>query len=616
LFKSACFFCCFTCLGLNLFASAESDSTYLFYLYGHGLRLTEQKADSILYYSEYIGISAEKIHYAKGRIFSLRLKGFFYESKSEFEKAIDYYLQTLAEARRQGTVDYQISALTDLAAVYTSDLNRPEKAKEVYLECLELKKKMNDPSSLVSSYTNLSAIYNRLGLYDSSLILLKEGLRLGLPLEASGQEDLGSLYNNMGNTYFLKKEYKKALPYFEKNYKSHRLTNNLDDLWLDELNLADTYSEIGQFDSASQFSQQTLDIARQLHSTSKESDSYSVMARLFQHEGDYKKAYESLKKWYELDTSLVNADSYKVIAELQEKFNARERENEKLLLQAEVAQQKFNNRIILMTAIGLLITGAFALIAFMIKRRANEKLKKTNDLVLQQNEKLAELNQEKNSLISIVSHDLSTPFASIGMWTQVFERESLHKDHQKALDKILQSTRDGEQMIRHILHVEREEANRLDTDLEVFELRRFTEDIMENFVALAGKKNIELILHAPETPVNLKSDKDLLARIFGNLISNAIKYSLQDKKIWVIIAEEKASISIRIKDQGQGIRKSEMSYLFAKYGKLSARPTRDEESTGLGLWIVKRIVEELQGRIYCESEWGSGTVFIVEFPKA
>jgi signal transduction histidine kinase len=131
---------------------------------------------------------------------------------------------------------------------------------------------------------------------------------------------------------------------------------------------------------------------------------------------------------------------------------------------------------------------------------------------------------------------------------------------------------------------------------------------------MAQKKRI--VLHA-ETGKKLYilSDRYLVGRIFENLLSNAIKYTPQGRNVWLYLSEDQDTISIKVRDEGVGIEKEELPYLFSKYSKLSSRPTDGEASNGLGLSIVKRIVEEINGRITCESEVGKGSVFTVVLKK-
>jgi signal transduction histidine kinase len=111
------------------------------------------------------------------------------------------------------------------------------------------------------------------------------------------------------------------------------------------------------------------------------------------------------------------------------------------------------------------------------------------------------------------------------------------------------------------------------------------------------------------------SDKNLLSRIFENLLSNAIKFTPAGKNVWLSVAEENDAIRIQVKDEGIGIAKDELHRLFSKYSKLSSTTTDGEKSTGLGLSIVKRIVDELNGSVYCESENGKGSLFTVVLKK-
>ena len=599
----------------------QADTTGLSRVYYRAMHLTEAQTDSIAYYANYFNHLYLKGHYPKAKAMALRLTGYYYENKSDYRRAVDYYLQTLDEARKLGDIENQINSLTDLAVNYT-ELKQPQKAKEVYLECVKLNRERGDASSLVTSYINLAPLYSHLGLYDSAIIILKEGLRIGKPLEAKGLEDLSNLYNNLGQAYYYLKNYDEAIANFKGNFLRHQraaaqsLTGKAT-LWFDVLNLADAYTQKGMLDSAAKYADSSMSLARLLESKGKQSDTYHILSELAYRRGEYKKAWEYQSDWYNLDTAIVNGETYKAIAELEEKYEARERENEKLVLQGEVTQQKFHSRIMMIMTISLLLVAIAAAMAFLTKRKVNRKLQATNDLVMRQNERLSELNYEKNSLISIVSHDLSTPFASIGMWSQLLqtETENLTPEQKKALSRIEQATNYGEKLIRHILDVEKAETNQHKLRLENLDLRIFTESIVEDFLPTATKKNIQLHLDCVHKSLYFLSDRQLLSRMLENLLSNAIKYTSAGKQVWISVSEEKDAVSIKVRDEGVGIEPDELPHLFSKYSKISSQPTNGETSTGLGLAIVKRIVEELNGEISCESSVGKGSVFTVVLKK-
>jgi signal transduction histidine kinase len=610
----------FILLIINSTLFGQVDSFALETTYYRAMHLSENKVDSIRYYADYVARGNANGAWPPATIMSLRLYGFYYENKGEYSKALTYYYDALAGARKSGDIERQTEVLTDLAAVYTQDMKQPQKAKDLYRECVRLHKQLGDGHSLVNSYVNLGAIYSRLGLYDSALLFLFEGLRIGKPYEARGEEDLTSLYNNIGNAYYYLKRYDEAIVYFKNNYVhdlSGHAPSRLADVWLDVLNLADAYTEKKAFDTAARYADSSLSLARELDSRSKQSDSYQILAKLAQRKGDFKRAWEYQGKWYTLDTALINSETYKAVAELEQKYEARRRENEKLVLQAEVVQQKFHTRIMMITASSMLLIAIAAAIAFVIKRRANQKLQSTNDLIVRQNERLSELNYEKNSLISIVSHDLSTPFASISMWQQLLqnEKDNLSPSQKKALDRIGQATTYGEKLIRHILDVEKAQTNQNKIQLENLDLRIFTESVLDDFVPAAAQKDIQLHLDCPNRSIYFLSDRQLLARMLENLLSNAIKYTGSGKNVWISVSDEKDAVSIKVRDEGVGIQADELPHLFAKYSKISSKPTAGEASTGLGLAIVKRICEELNGQISCESDLGKGSVFTVILKK-
>jgi signal transduction histidine kinase len=608
-------YCLFTlALVCSCLAYSQADTTHLKKLYDRCLDFNEEKVDSIKYYAAFIEKEAERLKFKKGPVLSTRLRGLYEDLNNNYGKAIEYYLQSLEEARKLRAVEYEMSALSDLAIVYSA-IKEPAKAKEFYILCAEMVKARGEVSSLVNTYNNLAVIYTQLQQYDSARILLNEAVRIGKP--HPGNIDLTSIYNNLGNVNFREKKYDDAITYFRRNYFKHQAENNSAGLWVAVLNIADVFIEKKMFDSASLYTDLAMKLAVQLGSKSKEADSYSILAKLHEYRGDYNKAYKYLKDWYSLDTAIVHTETYRTIAELQERFNAREREAENNLLLARVEKEIIRTRWLISLAIALGIIGILIAVGLINKRRANQRLQATNDLIIQQNEKLSELNHEKNSLISIVSHDLNTPFATIQIWSRILGNDAgnLTAEQLKALDKIIQASTYGEEMIGRILDIEKTDIGEHKMQLENFDLTIFAEQVIDGFRHVAAEKNIHLHSELPGKKLYILSDRQLVSRICANLLSNAIKYTPRGKNVWISVNDLQDAISIKIRDEGVGIEKDELPYLFSKYSKISSQPTEGEPSTGLGLSIVKRIVEEINGKIFCESEPGEGTLFTVILKK-
>lgn len=596
---------------MNAFAQ-RADTNYLKSLYDRCLDFSENQLDSLAYCADFISERSHQINFIKGDVLSLRLKGLYHDMLGNYQKAIDYYLQSLAAAQKINGLEYEVAALSDLAILY-SHIKQPEKAKGMYLKVVSLTKERGYVGSLMTTYGNLGAIYNQVDQPDSALFYLQEGERVGKLYERNG--DFSTLYNNIGNVYFKKRQYQRSLAYFMLNKQQHLSDSSLSSLWIDYLNMADVFIEMKRYDSAQWYANHVLDIAISLGSKSKESDSYSLLAKLYARKKEYQQAYDYLQKWYALDTSLVNLETNNTIAGLQERYDAQKRQRDNELLRLEIEKQRLYMKLTIYLAIAIFIIAALVAFSLIQKRRINKKLKEVNALITNQNNKLTKLNFEKNSLISIVSHDLATPFASIKMWGQVLQQTNvkLDADEQKAVDRIMQSAARGEELIKNILDVEKVETNTHTLNLESFDIDLLVKSIVDDFKPAAAGKNISL--HYTSSPVVIISDKQLINRICGNLISNAIKFTPHGKAVYISVDVEKENIFLRVKDEGVGIKADELPLLFSNYSRLSSRPTNGEPSNGLGLAIVKRIVQELNGSIYCESEEGEGSLFTVVLRK-
>ncbi len=599
--------CCVITLA-PLFLAAQQDTQYVKDLYDRVLEFDESKLDSFSHYISQIDQLSKRLKFDKGDVLSERLRGIQAEYAGDYQGAISHYLNSLDISRKNGWENYEDCALGDLGIVYTN-IKNPAKAKDYYKQALDLSVKRGEAYSIVNSLTNLGAICNMMHEPDSALLYLDSAS--AYTRRFPEVTDLVSLRNNLGNAWFAKKDYPRALAFFRENYQQNLRTGDSAQLWYDVLNMGDVMIEMKRFDSAGIWIDRAMRLAVHQGSRRKVADVELLKSKYHERTGNYRKAFASLKEWSVIDTSLVNAETRQTLLEMEERFKTRQREQENRLLQTQVEAAKFRSRNLL---IGLLSAASLAVISgifLYLNQKKNRKLEEKNALIEAQNEKLADLNAEKNSLISMVSHDLHTPFTTIQMWTQVLEsgRDNWPEDEKKAISRIQQAAENGAQMISRVLDVEGSDVNRRRIQLENIDVAGLLRDLAKAYGLDASAKELTIIAPGNDHPIHILSDRQLLERAIANLLSNAIKYSPSGGSIWLEAEAQSGSVLIRVRDEGPGISKDDQRKLFRKYTQASSRPTAGEKSTGLGLYIVRRIMDELQGDVSCRSDIGQGTEF-------
>lgn len=150
--------------------------------------------------------------------------------------------------------------------------------------------------------------------------------------------------------------------------------------------------------------------------------------------------------------------------------------------------------------------------------------------------------------------------------------------------------------------------------MEVFNPTELLENSINSFKAIALEKQITILFNNSVPNIEINNSKEYLSRIFDNLISNSIKFSPSNTSIVLNSSKMADKLVLSIKDEGLGFTEEDKKLLFTKFKKLSARPTGNEASSGLGLFIVKQLVNLIGANIRLISEQGKGSEFVVELP--
>ncbi|MEZ5673303.1 MAG: PAS domain-containing sensor histidine kinase [Thiotrichaceae bacterium] len=244
----------------------------------------------------------------------------------------------------------------------------------------------------------------------------------------------------------------------------------------------------------------------------------------------------------------------------------------------------------------------------------NAALRYTHEIEVK-NQQLICLNQERDEFLGIVVHDLKNPLQSIQGAAELIETAFCDFSQAELVDfaqLISESSRRMFELISNLLDVNRIESGKYAVNLQEVNLVSIIYRMVKDYTQRAQAKDITL--HFDVTVPKLAwVDKNIVVQILENLISNAIKYSPTGKQVYIRLLSQQHYLRCEIEDEGPGISAEDQEKLFGKFNRLTARPTAGEHSTGLGLFIVKKLVEAIDASVWCQSQLGSGCTFIVEF---
>ena len=253
----------------------------------------------------------------------------------------------------------------------------------------------------------------------------------------------------------------------------------------------------------------------------------------------------------------------------------------------------------------------------IIVRRTNLELSSANIELRRINTELEQANMEKNEFLGIAAHDLKNPLAGMRGLVALLHHSSERlamKDVEETAHILSRAIEKMFTIIKNLLDINAIETGNMRLRSEAFELSAVVADVVADYSIRADEKGIKLYFDAPYHVLWAIGDTSAMAQVLDNIVSNAVKYSPSGRNVWVRVVEQGAYLRVEVQDEGPGLSEDDKKRLFGKFVRLSAQPTGNEHSTGLGLSIVKRMVEAMSGKVWCESELGVGATFIVEIP--
>lgn len=524
---------------------------------------------------------------------ALTTLGIAHDYAGHYDSSMQYLLQALNIYDLIQNDNGKAHVLNNIGSVYFYQKNF-DKAAEYWEKSLSTKAKKGNPKEYAGTLNNLAVAYVRMQKYNEAEAYYKQVISINT--EENNKKNLAAAYNNMGILLHKKNgNGKESEGYYLKAlniYDSLNLPLGKSEILL---NLGAVYFEQNLFDKAIANFSESLTISTQIGAAAHKKQAYANLSETYETKGDYVNALRYYKLYYELKDSVMNEESQKQIAELEQKYESEKKERLIELQQLELI--KSENRLYQFIAIVGIVLMLVLLWAgyFYQKRKAKDALEKA-----------------KSKFFSNIVHEFRTPVTLI---TGPIEQAIEQTNQNTVKDMLQMAQRNSLQLLKlvnQLLDVSKIESGKMQLNKSYGDIAEFVNEIIKYFQPLANQKNIQLSLNNQLQVAQYFFDKDAFEKVLFNLLSNAIKFTQEQGKIEVTLKQpENNVLQIIIADTGIGIAAKDLKHIFERFYKSEEN---NKQGTGIGLSLAKDLITLHGGTIHVESEKNKGTTFTIELP--
>lgn len=355
-------------------------------------------------------------------------------------------------------------------------------------------------------------------------------------------------------------------------------------------------------------------------------ESYYVLSNIYTRTKKYELANKNLILYIELNNSILKSKQEKLSLSNSDQSIIDDKDATIKLQQDEISEiDKANSISKLTTILSIGLITILSLLTLSLYKNNNIRLKTNNMLFKKNTELLTEKERAeiaataKSNFLSTVTHELRTPLYAVTGLTNMLLDENPKPEQIQHLKSLKFSGDYLLTFINDILQINKIEANKVELDPEIFNLKHKVENVAAALNNSALDNNIKIhIEYDKSLPEIFHGDQLKISQILINLIGNSIKFT-KDGDIWIRILKINQNqsyyrIRLEVEDNGIGITKEKQEHMFESFSQGSIQINRKYGGTGLGLSIVKGLVDILRGKVYLKSELGQGTTFSIELP--
>ncbi|MGK0252988.1 MAG: two-component system sensor histidine kinase/response regulator [Mariniflexile sp.] len=550
--------------------------------------------------------------------------------RGNYAKGLQYSLAAIKELEKQNLVKELSLAYSNLAKAYYK-MNAFDKSIEFNLKAIGIQEQLKDIQGLIQSNSQLAELYS-LKNENRKAIEYYEKVLTGKNSDIDSLR--GRIYPKLGGEYLKFNDYNKASQYLLGGLNINRKSDNKAGILLALNSLGALNLQTNRLKTAEQQLYEAGSIAKSINNKPELLRYYKLMIALDSTQRKFDRAFMWQREYFNLKNSLFNSINPNNSDSIELEFNPdfeKELSNNSYIdtinkVSFSDQKEEFDKfRLIFYGLLAVLAIVSTFLILIYLKRNTNIKytqeleeknikIELQNEAFLEQTKHLENVNNVKDKLFSIVSHDLKDSLSSINGFIDLLKDGSLSREEfDNLIPELSENANNASLLLFNLLNWSKSQMHSLEAKPSLFDLQEVFEDKVKLIEQRMESKGIELIDHSLRDFAY--ADRSMFEIVVQNLLANALKFCKSGDTITISNHISNGSCIISIADTGIGISKQNIDKLF-KNSSFTTVGTNNEKGTGLGLSICKELVELNNGKIWVESTLNVGTTFYVQLPKS
>lgn len=563
-------------------------------------------ANAIDYYTRSLNIW-EDIGNKNGISSSLNNIGLVYDEQGDYASAIDYYTRSLFIYEEIGDKNGVSISLNNIGLIYYYQ-NDYVNAIDYHTRSLTIRKEIGDKKGIASSLNNIGLIFEDQSDYANAIDYYTRSLKI--KVEIDDKKGISSSLNNIGLIYNKQGKHIDAIDYHTRSLTIRREIKNKKGIASSLINIGSIYKDQGDYTSAKAYIKEALATAQEIGAAIETRNAANALYEVYKANGKFKQALEVYELYIVTKDSIDSEENQREVIRQEYKYVY-----EKQAIADNIAfekEQKLKDTLIQIQELELekskiqkiaLYAGVILLLSFLGYVYNRLQTTRRQKLII------AKQNKELKDFSLIVSHDLKAPLMSIYTIIQWVNSDVASGNYKEVTSTLNLLTRQVKKMNNFIDDILKYSVSAQSNDkICAVDIKLLIINLKE---LLMIPKSIKLIFDNP-LPC-LKISETHISQIFQNLVSNAVKYMDKEQGIINVGYQEKdEKLKFYVKDNGQGIDELDQEKIFKIFQII---PKDDKDQTGVGLSIVKKIVENHGGEIWVESELDVGSTFYFTLSK-